>query len=75
MRKVLMLVLSMSFAMMVKAQKDISLDGSWALTINGKDYTVSVPHTYNVMALVLKNINAQYNFEVFRSNGFSVIEY
>lgn len=29
--------------------EDISLDGEWQLSVNGKDYTVNVPHTYNVM--------------------------
>lgn len=33
----------------VRAQQDISLDGEWQLTVNGKEYTVNVPHTYNII--------------------------
>ena len=33
-----------------QAQHDISLDGEWQLNIDGRDYTVTVPHTYNTMA-------------------------
>lgn len=32
-----------------KAQKDVSLDGEWLMTIKGKEYKVNVPHTYNIM--------------------------
>ena len=31
------------------AQQDITLDGEWQMTIGGRDYTVNVPHTYNIM--------------------------
>ena len=41
-----MLIVSMA----ITAQTDISLDGEWQLTMAGKDYTVNVPHTYNLMA-------------------------
>lgn len=33
----------------VQAQKNISLDGEWQMTIGDKEYQVTVPHTYNVM--------------------------
>lgn len=29
--------------------EDISLNGEWQLSVNDKDYTVQVPHTYNIM--------------------------
>lgn len=31
------------------AQKNVSLDGEWQLSIAGKEYNVTVPHTYNTM--------------------------
>ena len=31
------------------AQRDISLDGEWQMAMEGKDYRVNVPHTYNTM--------------------------
>lgn len=32
-----------------KSHRDISLDGTWNLSIAGKDYEVSVPQTYNLI--------------------------
>lgn len=43
------LLLTVSAAYTAFAQQDIPLDGEWQMTIGGKDYTVSVPHTYNIM--------------------------
>jgi len=31
------------------AQQNVSLDGEWNLTVDGKSYQVTVPHTYNIM--------------------------
>lgn len=31
------------------AQQEVSLDGEWKLAIQGKEYKVQVPHTYNTM--------------------------
>ena len=44
---------------------------------DGKGQTISLPDMQpgESYPLVLKNINAQYSFEVFRPNGFSVIKY
>ena len=39
----------LSMVLTANAQQDVSLDGQWELNIAGKDYTVNVPHTYNVM--------------------------
>ena len=33
----------------VSAQQDITLGGEWQMTIGGRDYTVNVPHTYNII--------------------------
>ena len=39
----------LSMVLTANAQQDVSLDGQWELNIAGKDYTVNVPHKYNVM--------------------------
>jgi len=43
------LLLTVSAAYTALAQQDITLDGEWQMTIGGRDYTVNVPHTYNIM--------------------------
>lgn len=45
----LVLLLAVSTACTALAQQDIMLDGEWQMTIGGRDYTVNVPHTYNIM--------------------------
>ena len=47
-RKVL-LAMAMGLALPMVAQQNVSLDGEWKLTIEGKSYQVMVPHTYNIM--------------------------
>ena len=50
MKKVLLtLLLLVSTVSTALAQHDIALDGEWQMTIDGRDYTVNVPHTYNIM--------------------------
>lgn len=39
----------LSMVLTANAQQDISLDGKWQMTIADKEYTVQVPHTYNMM--------------------------
>ena len=36
-------------ALHATAQQDISLCGEWNLSVDGKNYKVTVPHTYNIM--------------------------
>ena len=42
-------MLLMGALLTAKAQKDVPLDGEWLMTIEGKEYKVNVPHTYNIM--------------------------
>ena len=50
MRYVFLCVLAALCSVHVSAQRDISLDGEWQMTIGGKGYKVNVPHTYNMIA-------------------------
>ena len=50
MMKKLIILIVLCLPLMLQAQPlDISLCGKWQMTIAGKDYTVDVPHTYNVL--------------------------
>ena len=49
MKYVFLYVLVALCSVHVSAQQDISLDGKWQMAIAGKEYTVTVPHTYNLM--------------------------
>lgn len=48
MKRVVLLAIVAVATWMAKAQ-DIMLNGEWQMTIEGKNFTVNVPHTYNVM--------------------------
>lgn len=48
MRRLLLAIVT-SLALQGYAQADVSLDGIWQLTVGDKNYTVTVPHTYNTM--------------------------
>ena len=48
-RKIALCATLLLAAMSSQAQQDISLDGEWKLAIQGKEYKVQVPHTYNTM--------------------------
>lgn len=45
----IILMLFVILASLTASAKDISLDGKWQLEIDGRDFTVNVPHTYNVL--------------------------
>ena len=47
--KSILLVIAMGLVQPIMAQQDVSLDGEWKLTVDGKSYQVMVPHTYNIM--------------------------
>ena len=49
MKKLFPLLLLAIPVMTVHAQIDVSLDGKWQMSINGRDYSVDVPHTYNII--------------------------
>lgn len=48
-KQCIVIVLMAMTTLAAQAQHDISLNGTWQMEIQGKSYTVSVPHTYNVM--------------------------
>ena len=48
--RLLLTIAAVLTAMVSSAQQDISFDGEWQLSIAGKEYKVTVPHTYNTMA-------------------------
>ena len=47
--KSILLAIAMGLVQPLMAQQDVSLDGEWKLTVDGKSYQVMVPHTYNIM--------------------------
>ena len=47
--KSILLAFAMGLVQPIMAQQDVSLDGEWKLTVDGKSYQVMVPHTYNIM--------------------------
>ena len=49
MKRCFCFVVLAGWLVLVSAQTDILLDGEWKLSIEGKEYAVNVPHTYNVM--------------------------
>lgn len=49
MKRFISLIALIGWLASMSAQTDISLDGEWKLSIEGKEYAVNVPHTFNVM--------------------------